>query len=85
MLAALESGDEKELAELMRQDPGFNVNMEQDEEGWTLLHYACLTNSRSAVIPLLLAHPDIDVNLEDKFGRTPFFLGLCQWIPPLCS
>jgi len=77
MLAAVESGDAKELAELMRQDPGFNVNMEVDGLGRTLLHYACLGNHRSAVIPLLLAHPDIDVNLKNKFGSTPF-LYACQ-------
>jgi len=74
MLAALRRGDAKTLAELMRQDPGFNVNLVLDEYGWTLLHEACNGDSRSAVIPLLLAHPDIDVNLKDSYGRTPFDL-----------
>jgi len=76
MLAAVERGDVKELAELMRQDPGFNVN-KQDGDGWTLLHSACWEDSRSAVIPLLLAHPDIDVNVKDRFGHTPFYLACC--------
>jgi len=72
MLAAVMSGDAKNLAELMRQDPGFNVNMNL---GWgaSLLHYACSEDSRSAVIPLLLAHPDIDVNTKTKYGETPFY------------
>ena len=61
------------VAELVRQDPGFNVNMDLGY-GCTLLHFACERDSRSAVIPLLLAHPDIDVNVKDKFGRTPFLL-----------
>ena len=73
MLAAVKEGDAKELAGLMRQDPGFKVNMDQDGEGWTLLHFACNSDSRSAVIPLLLAHPDIDVNVKDKYGGTPFY------------
>jgi len=73
MLAAVESGDAKKVAELMRQDPGFKVNMDQDEHGRTLLHFACRDDSRSAVIPLLLAHPDIDVNTKDVDGRTPYF------------
>ena len=73
MLAAVKEGDVKKVAELMRQDPGFNVNMGQDGDGWTLLHFACNRDSRSAVIPLLLAHPDIDVNLKDKYGQTPFY------------
>jgi len=38
------------------------------------LHFACWDDSRSAVIPLLLAHPDIDVNAKSKYGgSTPFF------------
>ena len=72
MWAAVQNGDAKELAELMRQDPGFNVNMDYGN-GWTLLHHACNGHSRSAVIPLLLAHPDIDVNGMDEHGRTPFY------------
>jgi len=73
MQAAVQSGDAKKLAELIRQDPGFDVNMDQDGDGLTLLHEACDGESRSAVIPLLLAHPDIDVNVKDKYGATPFF------------
>jgi len=71
MLAAVKDGDEKKLAELISQDPGFNVNRSLDGDGVTLLHSACKW-SRSAVIPLLLAHPDIDVNVKDRFGCTPF-------------
>ena len=82
MLAAVERGDAKELAKLMRHDPGFNVNMLVDGDGWTLLHYACGEDQRSAVIPLLLAHPDIDVNLKDSYGYTPFYCLL--WTPLLC-
>ena len=72
MLAAVCDGDAKKLAELMRQDPGFKVNMKRNEKGWTLLHCACRESHRSAVIPLLLAHPDIDVNVKDTNGDTPF-------------
>jgi len=73
MLAAVKKGDVKELAELMRQDPGFDVNLGLDGERWTLLHFACIENRRSAVIPLLLAHPDIDANVKNKYGGTPFY------------
>jgi len=57
---------------LIRQDPGFKVNMDHGD-GVTLLHLACRGDNRSAVIPLLLAHPDIDVNVKDIYGWTPFF------------
>jgi len=73
MKAAVMSGDAKKVAELIRQDPGFKVNMDHDGIGWTLLHLACDEDSRSPVIPLLLAHPDIDVNAKSKGGYTPFF------------
>jgi len=63
----------KKLAELIRQDPGFDVNMNLDGYGRTLLHYACLESSRSSVIPLLLAHPDINVNLKSNYGATPLY------------
>ena len=72
MLAAVRNGDAKTLAELMRQDPGFNVN-KQDGSGVTLLHEACFGDGRSPVIPLLLAHPDIDVNARGMDGYTPFY------------
>jgi len=65
--------DAKKLAELIRQDPGFNVNMNHGP-GDTLLHHACSGDSRSAVIPLFLAHPDIDVNVKNRGGYTPFDL-----------
>jgi len=74
MLAAVERGDEEKLAELMRQDPGFNVNVGMDSNGFTLLHHVCFEAHRSPVIPFLLAHPDIDVNMKDIYGGTPFFL-----------
>jgi len=72
MLDAVRSGDAKKVAEMIRQDPGFDVNMDQDGNGHTLLHFACWDDS-SSVIPLLLAHPDIDVNLKDSTGWTPFY------------
>ena len=74
MKAAVKNGDAKKLAELIRQDPGFDVNiMVQDGDGITFLHFACNRDSSSAVIPLLLAHPDIDVNAKYEYGKTPFF------------
>jgi len=33
----------------------------------------CDRDSRSAVIPSLLAHPDIDVNVKTSSGYTPFY------------
>jgi len=58
----------------MGQDPGFNVNLDRDGYGNTLLHHACKGgNRRSPVIPILLAHPDIDVKVKTDHGSTPFY------------
>ena len=38
MLGAVEKGDAKKVAELIRQDPGFKVNMAVDGDRSTLLH-----------------------------------------------
>ena len=76
-MLAVEKGDARKLAELIKQDPGFNVNI-RDGSGHTLLHHACIRDSRSPVIPLLLAHPDIDVNAKNIGGCVPF-LYACSW------
>ena len=73
LAAAVKSGDAKKVAELIRQDPGFDVNITLKGSKWTLLHHACIGDRRSALIPLLLAHPDIDVNVKTKYGGTPFY------------
>jgi len=71
MRAAVLSGDARKLAELLiRQDPGFDVN-NQAGDGFSLLHHACCESHRSAVLPLLLAHPDIDVDVKNNGAGTP--------------
>jgi len=48
--------------------------MDQVGPRHTLLHAACWgSDDSSAVIPLLLAHPDIDVNAKEANGYTPFY------------
>ena len=80
MLAAVKKGDAKELAELMGQDPDFNVNTDLGS-GRTLLHHACCEDHSFVVIPLLLAHPDIDVLHIDIYGQTPFFVACLDGHP----
>ena len=38
------------------------------------MQLACEGNRRSPVIPLFLAHPDIDANVKNSIGRTSFYL-----------
>ena len=73
MLTAVCHGNAMKVAMmLMGNNPGFDVNMEQDEYRLSLMHHACVGGNRTAVIPFLLAHPDIDVNVKTRYGDTPF-------------
>jgi len=81
MLFAVWSGNPEKVAELMSQNPDFKVNMGLDRNGGTLLHHACQGDHRYAVIPLLLAHPDIDVNVKSISGYTPFYYACSEGRP----
>ena len=66
----------------MKQDPGFDVNLVVvDDYGDTILHSACQESNRSTVIPLLLAHPGIDVNVKNNGGQTPFYCACYGYTP----
>ncbi|KIJ37956.1 hypothetical protein M422DRAFT_259341 [Sphaerobolus stellatus SS14] len=53
--------------------PGINVNMQDIESKWTPLHRALYVGN-VATCQLLLHHSDIDVQLRDNEGLTPFDL-----------
>lgn len=55
----------------------YDVN-ERDECDMTPLHYAASTLS-SRTIDRLLAHPDIDATLADKFGRSAATVAFECW------
>ena len=63
-----------EVSSILRDNPNFNVNQAHDENKWTSLHNASL-NGHVEVVKLLLAHPNIDVNLKCSNGQTPFSFG----------
>ena len=64
--------------------PNLDVNWKNEEDtGRTALHTVSALNRDSPVMPLLLAHPAIDVNLKDIDGHTPFFVA-CQVGSPAC-
>jgi len=57
----------------LRNNPGLDVNWADDEHQMSVLHIASY-NHHTAVVKLLLAHPHINVNQQDTYGRTPFSL-----------
>jgi len=67
---AADNGRASEVSSLLRDHPEIRVNWTNDF-GWTPLHIAS-DNGHVEVVKLLLAHPDIDVNMEDSNARLRF-------------
>jgi len=62
----------EEIKDLLRNNPTLDVNsIQRKTTGTTLIHGAC-ENGHDSTISILLAHPDIDVNLKNNYGQTPF-------------
>jgi len=64
------------VKQILKNNPTFDVNGKGDGEySGTALHYACSRPNQDGIdtiISLLLAHPDIDVNVINSQKRTPF-------------
>ena len=60
------------MKDILRGNLGLNVNWRNEgENGTTALLRAC-RHGRDAIVSILLAHPDIDVNQKDDDGYTAF-------------
>ena len=71
---AAREGDVSEVKKILRRNFSINVNVNwrnERELGFTALHVAC-DKGRESTVAILLAHPDIDVNLKNSSGKTPF-------------
>jgi len=70
-------GKVEEVKEILRDHRTIDVNRRDTSPfSRTYLYQACL-DGQDSVVALLLAHPDIDVNLKTQ-GSTPF-LGACAY------
>ena len=67
----VELAREEEVRKLLMENRDVDVNWQDSSDGWTGLHYAS-QNGHDKIVRMLLAHPDIDVNLKDYDGSTPF-------------
>ena len=68
------SGRASEVSSLLRDHPEIDVNFATNNE-WTLLYSASFHDH--VVVKLLLAHPNIHINLKNSNGETS--LSLCCW------
>jgi len=69
---AARGGNVQEVKEILRDHPSIDVNWgHEDWEGLSAIHCACGLD-HEAIVSILLAHPDIDVNQANVMGYTPF-------------
>ena len=72
LIDAARKGRSDEVKSLLKHNPDLDVNWEDEEEGLrTALHRAS-SRGHAEVVKLLLAHPDINVNVLSQYGDTPF-------------
>ena len=62
---------------ITEHDPNIDVN-EQDETGFTALHYAAM-EGYSDIVKALVAEEDLDVNIKDAQGNTALFYAAKAW------
>ena len=67
-------GRVSEVSSLLRDHSDINVNWCEEWSKWTPLHTAS-SHGHVQVAKLLLAHPNINVNLKSSGGQTPLSLG----------
>lgn len=74
MYEAADAGDVTEVSRILQENPKVNVNWKNGSEfAFTPLHAAC-SRGHGDVVSVLLAHPDINLNLKSDHGWTPFLM-----------
>jgi len=68
------NGCAEEVEALLRNNPDLNVNWKDEGLGFSALNSACL-RGHVEVVKLLLAHPHINVNVQNRNEATPFSYG----------
>ena len=68
------SGRVEDVKSILRKNPSLNVNWKNEGEDARTALYAACYNVHDSVVSILLAHPDIDPNLKNKNGDTPFMI-----------
>jgi len=69
---AAKDGNVDVVKSILRKNPSLNVNWKNEEEDAMTALYAACNQGHDSVVSILLAHPDIDPNLKEKYGWTPF-------------
>jgi len=74
-----DAANDNDIAETERlfKLPEIDVNWKHSGADQTALHVACREDNIE-IVKMLLLHPDIDVNITDKRGQTPFLIACYQ-------
>jgi len=73
-LQAAKWGRVEEVKEILRDHPNIDVNWKDEKAYATAALLLACQNGHDAVVTMLLAHPDIDVNQMNDDGWTPFLI-----------
>ena len=70
--SAAKDGRVEEVKSILRKNPSLNVNWKNETQYARTALYSACRYGHNLVVPILLAHPDIDPNLKNTSGNTPF-------------
>jgi hypothetical protein len=75
LLRAVRYSEVTKVRKILKENPEVDVNWTSPaHDRTTAIHFGCC-QGHDKVVSLLLTHPNIDVNLKDGYGRTPFSYG----------
>jgi len=81
---AVNGGKVEEVKEILRSNPNLKINWKNEkDDDYTALIIAC-ENGHDSIVRILLAHPDINVNVKNGSGYTLQYC-TCVWKDLLCS
>jgi len=71
---AARDGKVEEVKSILRKNPSLNVNWKTEEILANTALVAACEKGHDSVVSILLAHPDVDPNLKNTVGSTPFLI-----------
>jgi len=75
---AVHRGNVEAVKGILRDNPNVNVNWRDDEKGGLIALGSACMKDHDAIVSLLLVHPDVDVNLKNYPGESPFFIACAR-------
>ena len=69
LFQAVDKGEVDEVKKLLAEG-GVDINAKRPRDGRTVLHIA-VWNQRVEIVKILLEDKEIDLNVKDKYGKTP--------------